>query len=77
MRDKARPGAWQSWLAVAVGGAGMVGVFALAGGVTGGERGVPSAVAAGSTSSTDSSSSASDTSGAGPTVVSLTTPRCT
>lgn len=80
MRDKGRPGTWQSWLAVAVGGAGMVGVFALAGGVTGGTRGVAVATAAGTTSSSStsdtSSSTASDTGGTGPRVVGLTTPRC-
>ena len=70
MRDKASPGTWLSWLTVSVGGAAMVGVFALAGGVGSGPRGVASAVAA------DTSSSATAASGGAPTVSGISTPTC-
>jgi hypothetical protein len=69
MRDKASPGTWLSWLTVSVGGAAMVGVFALAGGVGSGQRGVAGAVAATSSSSTS-------TTEVGPTVIGISTPSC-
>jgi hypothetical protein len=70
MRDKASPGTWLSWLTVSIGGAAMVGVFALAGGVGSGQRGVSAAVAA------DTSSSSSSATEGGPTVIGVSTPSC-